>query len=507
MKRHQLFAILLALTLLLTACGTAGEKNDSSKQSTPPQESAQTDPHAEMPTQAVSSLDTTAQACPTAKELPIWSILLSSNNGLSGRGDFVYITPAQIMTGQTTRKEIIKGSPLTRMTDLEQVQITEIPEGAFETLCDELRALRYDLLPAKIERPENMAVEDASDYYLSIRDSWISSCVSEGYAATHYHEGFAEIYETIHRHVDALVKEHTPKAAEIKPIASIALSSHNGYSGLSGFTYLSPTQVATGGMSYSATIIRNDPITDPGAWRMEVADIPAGMFEELCTELWALRFDLLPAKITQPKDKAVADDSHYYLTVHFEDGTTWTSEGYAACYYHERFGAVWNYLAAHSNALMDEYEVPEKEIKEISAVLSYTHPGPASADGENEYTFCYFSSIRYTTGQTTVPPHTLVDPHGSLDYSQIKNDWGDGYRDQFDPLIRELRKLSPEELPEIIEPDPKDVTPDGDTQYIVIYFADGTTVTSAGYCASEYHEHFAAVWELLERYRSKPRHG
>ena len=68
MKRIRLFAIFLALTLLLTACGTAGGKNDPSKQSTPPQESAQTDPHAEMPTQAVSSLDTTAQACPTAKE-------------------------------------------------------------------------------------------------------------------------------------------------------------------------------------------------------------------------------------------------------------------------------------------------------------------------------------------------------------------------------------------------------------------------------------------------------
>ena len=494
MKRHQLFAIFLALTLLLTACGTAGGKNDPSKQSTPPQESVQTEPTAGM----------TALTVPTAEELPVWSILLSSNNGLSGRGDFVYITPAQIMTGQTTRKDIIKGSPLTRMTDLEQIQITEIPEGAFETLCDELRALRYDLLPAKIERPENMAVEDASDYYLSIRDSWISSYVSEGYAATHYHEGFAEIYETIHRHVDALVKEHTPKAAEIKPIKSIALSSHNGYSGLSSFAYLSPTQVATGGGRRINTIIRSDPIANPGAWHMKVADIPAGLFEELCAELWALRFDLLPAKVTQPKDKGVSDDSNFYLTVHFEDGTTWTSEGYAACYYHERFGAVWSYLAAHSNALINEYEVPEKEIKEISAVLSYTHPGPVAANGENDYTFYHFSSIMYTTGQTAVPPHTLADRSGLMDHSQIKNAWGDSYREKFDPLIRELRKLSPEKLPEVIEPDSKHVIPNGNTQYIVIYFADGTTVTSSGYCASEYNEQFAAVWALLERCRSKP---
>lgn len=494
MKRHQLFAILIALTLLLTACGTAGGKNDPSKQNTPPQESVQTEPLAE----------TTALTVPTAEELPIWSILLSSNNGLSGRGDFVYITPAQIMTGQTTRKDIITGSPLRRMADLEQIQITEIPEGAFEELCDELRALRYDLLPAKIERPENVAVEDASDYYLSIRDSWISSYDSGGYAATHYHEGFAEIYETIHRHVDALVKEHTPKAAEIKPIASIALSSHNGYSGLSGFAYLSPTQVATGGGRRINTIIRSDPTINPGAWHMTVADIPTGAFDKICAELWALRFDLLPAKVTQPKDKGVSDDSNFYLTVRFEDGTAFTSEGYAACYYHERFGAVWSYLTAHSNALMDEYEVPEKEIKEISAVLSYTHPGPVAADGKNDYTFYYFSSIMYLTGQTAVPPHTLADRSGLMDLSQIKNSWNDSYRDKFGPLIRELRKLSPEKLPEVIEPDPENVIFDGDTQYIVIYFADGTTVTSSGYCASEYNEQFAAVWALLERCRSKP---
>ena len=489
MKRHQLFAILLALTLLLTACGTAGGKNDPSKQNTPPQESVQTEPLAE----------TTALTVPTAEELPIWSILLSSNNGLSGRGDFVYITPAQIMTGQTTRKDIITGSPLRRMADLEQIQITEIPEGAFETLCAELRALRYDLLPAKIERPENVAVEDASDYYLSIRDSWISSYDSGGYAATHYHEGFAEIYETIHRHVDALVKEHTPKAAEIKPIASIMLSSYNGYSQLSSFTYLTPTQMAAGGMS-GCTVITGDPIADPGFMHMKVADIPAGIFAELCAGLWALRFDLLPTKITQPEGKAISDASNSYLTIYFEDGTAFTSGGYAAGYFHERFGAVWGYLQAHANALIDEYEVPEKEIKDISAILCYTYQNPV-ASGKSGYTFYHYTYHRLVTGQSAVSPTELVDVAYAITPNRAENGQEKSFSGEFDPLVQELRKLTPQTLPEVIEPDPENVIFDGDTQYIVIYFADGTTVTSSGYCASEYNEQFAAVWDLLERAR------
>ena len=182
-----------------------------------------------------------------------------------------------------------------------------------------------------------------------------------------------------------------------------------------------------------------------------------------------------------------------------EDGTTFTSEGYAACYYLEDFGTVWGYLQKQAGKLIDKYEVPEKEVREIAAVLCYTYNGLDAASGENGYTFHYYSPLVYLTGQTAVPTAKLVDSDGSINFQRLENDWGDGYQEKFNPLIRELRKLSPEKLPEVIEPDPENVIFDGDTQYIVIYFADGTTVTSSGYCASEYNEQFAAVWALLER--------
>lgn len=292
----------------------------------------------------------------------------------------------------------------------------------------------------------------------------------------------------------------TNQPSHEKPIASITLSSRNGYARMSGFAYLTPTQVAMGDI-HDYTVLEGDPIADPGAWHMTVADIPAGAFDKICAELWALRFDLLPAKVTQPEDRAVADDSNYCITVRFEDGTTFTSEGYAACYYLEDFGTVWSHLQKQAGKLMDKYEVPEKEVREIAAVLCYTYNGLDAASGENGYIFHYYSPLVYLTGQTAVPTAKVVDSDGSINFQRLENDWGDGYQEKFNPLIRELRKLSPEKLPEVIEPDSKHVIPDGNTQYIVIYFADGTTVTSSGYCASEYNEQFAAVWDLLRRYR------
>ncbi len=486
MKRRKFFAALLALTLLLTACGTAEGKK--------PQETIQAGVSAEM----------TALSVPSAEELPIRSILLSSANALSGHGDIVYITPTQIMTGRTTHMDIIKKHPINYATDIEQLQITEIPEEAFEELCTDLRALRYDLLPSEITRPaDHMGIEDASDYYLSIRDSWSTSYVSEGYAATHYHEGFAQIYETIHRHVDSLVKKYTPEPVKTKPIASIILSSRNGYSQMSSFVYLSPTQAATGGIN-QYTVIKGDPIANPGYMHMKVADIPAGIFEEICMQLWDLRFDLLPRKVTQPEGKAVADDSDYYLSVSFEDGTAFTSEGYAACYYHERFNTVWGYLRAHANAQIEQYGVPEKEIKEISAILCYTYNGLAAAGGESGYTFCHYTHHMLVTGQSNVPPTELVDAAYAITLNRAKNGQVQSFYGKFDPLVQDLRRLSPHTLPAVIEPDPENIIHDGETQYIVIYFRDGTTVTSEGYCASEYNEQFAAVWDLLQRSRSNP---
>ena len=349
MKRRNLLAALLALTLLLTACETAEGEKDRPEQSTQPPKTAQTDPPAE----------TTALSVPSAEETVIRYILLSSANDLSGRGDFIYITPTQIMTGQTAHKDIIKGYPISRAADIEQLRITEIPKEAFDRLCAQLRALQYDQIPSEITRPaDHPGVEDASNYYLSVKSNYAVLCTVEGYAATHYHDGFAEIDETIRSHAKSMIREYAPPQTETKPIASVILSYSNGYSARTGFTYLSPTKIAIGEKK-GGGIMKGDPIANPDGFQMTVTDIPEDVFEELCVQLWTLRFDQLPNKITQPDDYYVTDASDMYFCVRFEDGTEFTSSGYAADVYHDGFYTVRRWMQAHANALMEEYKVPE----------------------------------------------------------------------------------------------------------------------------------------------------
>lgn len=480
MKLRKLFAAILALTLLLTACGSAN------RETTSPQ------------TSGTTAVQETVPGEMPAEELPIMSILLSSANGYSGRGSFIYITSTQIMTGTTTYQNMLKGHPHNRMGDIEDLKITEIPKEEFEKLCAELRGLRYDLLPEKVEPSGDKWVEDASDYYLAISHNFYTATVSEGYAAGFFHEGFSKISGTIQHHANALMEKYAPEPAEVKPIASIMLSSSNTYSQRSSFTYLSPTQVATGGMA-GVTAIKGDPIANPGALHMKIADIPEGVFEDICAQLWKLRFDLLPKEITEFDGLEATHDSTYYLIVRFEDGTVFTSEGYGAVSY-RWFSTVWVYLYSHANALMDEYEVPEKEIKEISAILNYSYNAFAAQNGEYGYHFYYYTP-RYTfTGQTRNTPIDLTDPEHT---ENIENVAVKIYTKGFGGLTQDLRKLKPETLPETVEPDPNNVIYDGDTQCIVIYYADGTTITSEGYCATEYCEQFNTIWDCLRLYRAE----
>lgn len=153
--------------------------------------------------------------------------------------------------------------------------------------------------------------------------------------------------------------EPTAEATETKLIASVILSYSNGYSARTGFTYLSPTKIAIGEKK-GGGIMKGDPIANPDGFQMTVADIPEDVFEELCVQLWELRFDQLPNKITQPDDYYVTDASDMYFCVRFEDGTEFTSSGYAADFYHDGFDAVWHWMYSNATALMDEYGSPEK---------------------------------------------------------------------------------------------------------------------------------------------------
>ena len=54
-------------------------------------------------------------------------------------------------------------------------------------------------------------------------------------------------------------------------------------------------------------------------------------------------------------------------------------------------------------------------------------------------------------------------------------------------------------LPAVIETDQSDTVTDGNMQYLIIRYADGTEITSQGYRASENNEQFAAIWRLMEQ--------
>ena len=476
MKRLLFLFHTLVLMLLLTACG-AGQKNVAQ----PPQ------------TAQAESI-----AVPTAEEMPIGSILLSSANELTERSEFIYITPTQIITGKVAQGQAITAHPYNYMESLEQLWVTDIPKEAFEEMCEQLRALRYALLPGEIERPEGREELHGALYTcLRIQESHTKGYFVEGYAAELYHEGFAEICRTVRRNVESLVKKYTAVAAHQKPIASIMLSSRNGYARQSSFTYLTRDHVVQGGMN-DYVAIKGDPIANPGAMHMKIADIPSGVFDEICTSLWQMRFDRLPAQITQPEDKAVADDSDYELIVRFEDGTSFTSGGYAACYYLQQFSTIWSYASRQGSLLMAEYEVPEKEIKEISAVIGYSYNEAKAQSGGYGYRLYAFEALYTFSGQTRNTPFDLKSPFLTENLEpktvSLKVD-----RSFFRRLCTKLREMDLAALPAVIETDQSDTVTDGNMQYLIIRYADGTEITSQGYRASENNEQFAAIWRLMEQ--------
>ena len=108
-------------------------------------------------------------------------------------------------------------------------------------------------------------------------------------------------------------------------------------------------------------MMKGDPIANPDGFQVTVADIPEGVFEKLCAQLWEMRFDRLPNQVTQPDGYYVTDASDMYFCVRFEDGTEFISSGYAAEVYHNGFYTVRRWIQAHASALMEEYGMPETE--------------------------------------------------------------------------------------------------------------------------------------------------
>lgn len=145
----------------------------------------------------------------------------------------------------------------------------------------------------------------------------------------------------------SLETSQTVPPAEVKPIRAILNYSYNAFAASSAwygynFYYYTPTQVVTG-QTMKTPIDVGDPLNTPDVVNRTAQESGTG-FEALCDDLWAMRFDLLPATVEVDYERFIHDGSNQYIVIYFEDGTTFTSEGYCATEYSEQFNAVWDWL-------------------------------------------------------------------------------------------------------------------------------------------------------------------
>ena len=139
---------------------------------------------------------------------------------------------------------------------------------------------------------------------------------------------------------------HTEK----KPISAILMCRYNAYVASSGgngysFNYFTPTEIVWG-YTRNTPIDLNDPLGTEGIVNQENYPNYDGEFSEICAKMQELHYELLPETV-EPQDptRIVMDGSHLYLVFYYEDGTTFTSQGYAADSYNEHFKNVYVQLA------------------------------------------------------------------------------------------------------------------------------------------------------------------
>lgn len=143
--------------------------------------------------------------------------------------------------------------------------------------------------------------------------------------------------------------------------------------------------------------------------------------------------------------------------------------------------------------------VPPAEVKPIRAILHYTYNAFAASSAWYGYTFYYYTPTQVVTGQTMKTPIDIGDPLNTPDIvNQTVQESGTG----FQALCEDLWSMRFDLLPDTVEVDYERFIHDGSNQYIIVYFEDGTTFTSEGYCATEYDEQFNAVWDRLRLFRA-----
>lgn len=125
----------------------------------------------------------------------------------------------------------------------------------------------------------------------------------------------------------------------IKGILYYEYSAHNAALGKNAyqFIYMTPTR-AVSGKTLKTPIDLKDPSATEGVVDEWVASVSSRNFDHLCIYLYQEEFYLLPENIVGP---SVDDGRDQYLVIYYEDGTTFTTQGYAAEAYNERFDRIY----------------------------------------------------------------------------------------------------------------------------------------------------------------------
>lgn len=148
------------------------------------------------------------------------------------------------------------------------------------------------------------------------------------------------------------VTETTIPPVEIKPIRAILYYGFHAYmssSGLNGYRfYYNTPEKTVYGETKMTPLDHNDPLNTPGIVNQTVKEADAAAFSALCDELYTLRFDLLPENVPQNEQYAVMDGWRRYIVIYYEDGSVFTSQGYAADSYHAGYKAVLDCLFSYN---------------------------------------------------------------------------------------------------------------------------------------------------------------
>ena len=213
MKKIRFLTVLLLICslLTLTACDATLQEQTATTVATTEQmvtvttttlQTTATEPPVQTTVTTLPETMTEATTVAPAQIKSIRSIFLHTYNAYAASSawygyNFYYFTPDLTASGRTKKTPINTDDPL--KTENMELLVSKIPEaGTFDALCEELWAIRFDLLPETVTRSENGGiVMDGSDYYLTVTFEDGTVLTSAGYAARNYNRTYKRLFDLL----------------------------------------------------------------------------------------------------------------------------------------------------------------------------------------------------------------------------------------------------------------------------------------------------------------------